>query len=98
MIILRPSLRRKMLGFGAIFLGLLGVILPIMPGLPFLALALWLLRDQYVWAARGVEKIRTRWPQAIPAIEERERRAMVWYARRTRPLRRALRAWAIRRA
>jgi hypothetical protein len=80
------------------FLGLLGIILPLIPGLPFVALALWLLRDQYVWAARGVDKIRTRWPQAIPAIEERERRALVWYARRTRPLRRFLRGWVFRRA
>lgn len=91
MVVLRPSLPRKLLGFGAIFLGLLGLILPIIPGLIFVALALWLLRDQYVWAARGVEKIRNRWPQAIPAIEERERRALAWYARRTRPLRRMFR-------
>lgn len=91
MVVLRPSLTRKLLGFGALFLGVVGLILPIMPGWPFLAVAVWLLRDQYVWAARGVEKIRARWPQAIPAIEERERRALAWYARRTRPLRRMFR-------
>lgn len=91
MVVLRPSLPRKLLGFGALFLGVIGLILPIMPGWIFMALAVWLLRDQYVWAARGVDKIRTRWPQAIPAIEERERRALAWYARRSRPIRRMFR-------
>lgn len=91
MVVLRPSLTRKLLGFGALFLGVIGLILPIMPGWIFMALAVWLLRDQYVWAARGVDKIRARWPQAIPAIEERERRALAWYARRTRPMRRMFR-------
>lgn len=91
MIVLRPSLPRKIMGFAALLLGFLGAILPMLPGWVFVALALWLLRDQYVWAARGVEKIRNRWPQAIPAIEERERRVISWYVRRTRPLRRMFR-------
>ena len=78
MVVLRPSLTRKLLGFGALFLGVIGLILPIMPGWPFLAVAVWLLRDQYVWAHRGVGVIRTRWPQMIPGIEAREEKALAW--------------------
>ncbi|WP_156909994.1 hypothetical protein [Rubritepida flocculans] len=91
MVTLRPSLSRKMVGFGALALGPLGLLLPVMPGLPFLALGVWVLRDQYVWAHRGVDMIRRRWPQAIPAIEEREQRALAWFARKTAPLRRVFR-------
>ncbi len=88
MVTLRPSFSRKMVGFGALALGPVGVILPVLPGLPFVALGVWVLRDQYVWAHRGVEMIRRRWPQAIPAIEEREQRALGWVSRKTAALRR----------
>lgn len=88
MVTLRPSLSRKLIGFGAFVVGALGLILPIIPGLPFVALGVWVMREQYLWAARGVETIRTRWPQAIPAIEAREQAALAWFARRTAPLRR----------
>jgi len=85
---LRPSLSRKFIGLASIALGLIGLILPIMPGFLFVALGVFILRDQYVWAHRGVGMIRNRWPQAIPAIEDREQRAMAWFARKTAPIRR----------
>lgn len=90
MVELRPSLSRKVLGLGSIALGPVGLILPIMPGLLFVALGIFILRDQYVWAHRGVGVIRGRWPQAIPAIEAREQRALAWFAQKTAPLRRLL--------
>jgi hypothetical protein len=88
MVVLRPSLSRKVLGLGSIALGPIGLILPIMPGFLFVALGVFILREQYVWAHRGVDMIRRRWPQAIPAIEEREQRALIWFARKTAPIRR----------
>lgn len=88
MVILRPSLTRKLIGFGALLVGLLGLVLPLIPGLIFIGVALWVLRDQYVWAARGVERIHAKWPQAIPAIEAREEALLAWFARRAAPLRR----------
>jgi uncharacterized membrane protein YbaN (DUF454 family) len=90
MVTLRPSLSRKLLGFGSIALGPVGLILPIMPGFLFIALGVFILRDQYVWAHRGVGVIRHRWPQAIPAIEAREERALAWFARKTAPIRRMM--------
>lgn len=90
MVELRPSLSRKVLGLGSIAIGPIGLLLPILPGFLFVALGVFILRDQYVWAHRGVGMIRNRWPQAIPAIEEREQRALAWFARKTAPLRRLL--------
>lgn len=89
MVVLRPSLSRKLVGHGALVVGVLGLVLPVIPGLLFLGVGVWTLRDQHVWAARGVERIRARWPQAIPAIEAREQAVLAWFARRTAPLRRA---------
>lgn len=79
MVTLRPSLPRKLLGIGCLLMGPIGVVLPVVPGVVFVALGVFVLREQYVWAARGVDMIRTRWPQMLPAIEERERRMLDWF-------------------
>jgi uncharacterized membrane protein YbaN (DUF454 family) len=88
MVILRPSLARKLIGFVGMIVGIAGLVLPLIPGLLFIAASLWVLRDQYVWAARGVARIEARWPQAIPAIEAREQALLDWFARRAAPIRR----------
>ena len=88
MVVLRPALHRKLLGFGALFVGVVGLILPFLPGWLFIGLGVWLLRDQFVWAARLVARIRAHWPQAIPALEDREQRILAWLDRRLAPLRR----------
>jgi hypothetical protein len=87
-VILRPSLARKLLGYAMMLLGVLGLILPVIPGLIFMGVSLWVLRDQHAWAARGVERIQARWPQAIPAIEAKEAAVLGWFARRAAPIRR----------
>ena len=78
MIDLRPSLRRKTIGIGCLCMGPVGLILPILPGFIFVGLGTFILRDQYVWAHRGVGVIDRRWPHLIPGIEARETRAMAW--------------------
>ena len=78
MIELRPSRRRKAIGIGCLCLGPVGLILPILPGFIFVGLGTFILRDQYVWAFRGVRVIDQRWPHLIPSIEAREEKAMAW--------------------
>lgn len=78
MIVIRPSRRRKAIGIGCLFMGPIGLILPVVPGFIFVGLGTFILRDQYVWAYRSVGAIDRRWPQLIPGIEAREEKAMAW--------------------
>jgi hypothetical protein len=74
----RPSIRRKAAGIALLVLGVLGLVLPFLQGFLFLALGMFVLRDQYAWAHRGMEWIRRKWPNVVPAIEEREARLVAW--------------------
>lgn len=70
----RPSLPRKVVGFLLLFIGVLGVVLPILQGGIFLALGMFVLRHQYMWAHRGMGWIQTRWPNAVRKVEGMEER------------------------
>jgi hypothetical protein len=50
-----PSIRRKILGWTCIILGLPGLILPVLPGIPLLVLGIVLLASQYQWAHNVLE-------------------------------------------
>jgi hypothetical protein len=78
---LRPSRRRKALGIGCICMGPVGLVLPILPGFIFVGLGVFVLRDQYIWAHRGIGVLERRWPHMMPAIEAREEKAMAWMDR-----------------
>jgi hypothetical protein len=48
----RPrSLWGTVVGWLCVCIGVLGIVLPIIPGLPFLAAGLFILSARYVWAA-----------------------------------------------
>jgi len=63
------------------------MLLPIMPGFIFVGLGTFILRDQYIWAHRGVGMIDRRWPHLMPSIEAREERAMAWGDRKIETVR-----------
>ena len=69
-----PSWKRKSLGFTLLFLGAIGTVLPILQGMLFLALGLFVLRDQYSWARQGMERLRQRWPRQVEGVEAMEGR------------------------
>ena len=75
----RPSLKRKVAGFALLFLGALGTVLPILQGALFIALGLFVLRDQYAWAHRGMDWLRRRWPRQVEGIEAMEGRMIGWF-------------------
>lgn len=87
MIELRPCRRRKAVGFASMAMGPVGLVLPVLPGFLFVALGVFVLRDQYVWAHRGARVIRERWPALIPAVEAREQKALDWTDRQVTRMR-----------
>lgn len=46
----RSSIWRKIAGWFCVLIGVAGMLLPLLPGLPFLFLGLFLLAPQYRWA------------------------------------------------
>jgi len=88
MVILRPSLVRKVSGWILLALGLLGLVLPFLQGVLFLALGLFILRDQHGWAARRWGWVQGRWPEHVGKIEAADARLAAWARglwRRIRP-------------
>lgn len=83
----RPSLSRKITGFSLLFLGAIGTVLPILQGVLFLALGLFVLRDQYAWAHRGMAWTRRRWPGPTARVEAMEARLVTWGRRQRERLR-----------
>ena len=83
----RPSLKRKVAGFSLLFLGAIGTVLPVLQGLLFIALGLFVLRDQYAWAHRGMDWLRNRWPRQVDGVEALEARMIAWFRRQTERLR-----------
>ncbi len=69
---LRPSTGRKVAGFSLLALGAIGTVLPVLQGGLFLALGLFVLRHQYLWAHRGMGWLERRWPSAVGRVEQME--------------------------
>lgn len=85
----RPSLNRKIAGWALLVLGVLGLVLPILQGVLFLALGLFVLRHQYAWAAERLAWAERRWPQTVAKVEGMEVRMIAWARDRANRLRAA---------
>lgn len=81
MVILRPCWKRKTIGLSLVGLGVVGVILPVLNGTVPLALGVFMLRHQYVWAHRAVGPLQRRWPEAMAKVEGMEERSLAWAQR-----------------
>lgn len=77
----QPSLARKLAGWTLLVLGLLGIVLPFLQGILFLALGLFVLRDQYPWARRSMAWLHHRWPRQVEGVEAMEARLALWGGR-----------------
>jgi len=73
----RPSIKRKAAGFGLLGLGVIGLVLPFLQGALFLALGMFVLRHQYMWAHRGMGWIAGRWPGMVTKTEDMEARLLL---------------------
>jgi hypothetical protein len=74
----QPSLKRKVAGIGMLGLGVLGLVLPVLQGGLFLALGLFILRDQFGWARNGMSRLHARWPRHVGRVELLEARMVGW--------------------
>jgi uncharacterized membrane protein YbaN (DUF454 family) len=54
-----------LLGWAFVALGVIGMVLPILPGIPLLLAGLFVLSSEYVWAHHLLGKIRERFPAAL---------------------------------
>ncbi len=86
-----PSFRRKAAGLALLVLGVLGLVLPILQGVLFLALGLFVLREEYGWANRGMAWLRAKWPRQIEGVEALEGRLIGWGKRQSARVRGLLR-------
>lgn len=77
MVILRPSLPRKIMGWAMLALGVLGLVLPFLQGFLFLAYGVFTLRDQHIWAARRWAWVAGRWPEMVGKLEVMELRMLM---------------------
>ena len=85
------SLTRKATGLALLVLGVLGLVLPFLQGVLFLALGLFVLRDQYGWAHRGMTWLHGRWPRQVDGVEALEGRLIGWGQRQSARVRGLLR-------
>ena len=85
-----PSWHRKLAGIALLVLGVAGLVLPILQGVLFLALGLFVLRDQYPWARRGMARLEARWPNQVARVEALEARLVDWTRKQGERLRRLL--------
>ena len=70
-------------GWFFVFLGILGLFLPILQGILFLAVGFYLLSLESPWVHRKMEQIRERYPRLGATFDEARLRA-ARYARRIR--------------
>lgn len=61
--------------WGLIFLGFLGVLLPILPGMIFLVAGLYLLSLESLWLNRQLDKIGQRYPKVGEILDDARARA-----------------------
>ena len=59
-----------LLGWVFVALGVIGVVLPILPGIPLLLIGLFVLSSEYVWAHQLLGRIRERFPAASRKAQE----------------------------
>ncbi|HET9177666.1 MAG TPA: PGPGW domain-containing protein [Terriglobia bacterium] len=68
-------------GWSLVSLGVLGLLLPILPGLPFLLLGITVLSAEYVWARRLLQKLRDLFPSLTRRSDSAKARAGEWVRR-----------------
>jgi uncharacterized membrane protein YbaN (DUF454 family) len=72
------------LGWTFLVLGVLGLFLPILQGVLFLAIGFSILAQEQPWAQRLIDRVRHRWPRAAKVFDDARVKAEAWVHRVTR--------------
>ena len=67
-----------LVGWGFIFAGLVGLLLPVLPGALFAIVGLLILSSEYVWANHLLQKIRARFPALSSRLNEAAAKTHRW--------------------
>jgi uncharacterized protein len=65
-------------GWAFILLGIAGILLPILPGIPFLVVGLVILSTEYLWAHQILTKLTSRFPSVATHLHQATERARRW--------------------
>jgi uncharacterized membrane protein YbaN (DUF454 family) len=76
------SIRRLALGWILLVLGVAGLLLPLLPGIPLLIVGLFVLSGEQQWARRVLTRARQRFPNIADKAQQIWRRAGLEYRRR----------------
>ncbi len=68
-------------GWGFILVGIAGLFLPVLQGMLFLFIGLFILSSEYVWAHRLLQKLRDRFPRLDSRWNEVTLKAHKWTSR-----------------
>lgn len=67
-----------MVGWSFILLGIAGLFLPILQGILFLLIGLFILSTEYVWAHHLLARLRARYPRISALAHQAKERAERW--------------------
>lgn len=74
---------KLLLGWTFLVLGVLGLFLPILQGVLFLAIGFSILAQEQPWARRLIDRVRHRWPRAATVFDDAKHKAEAWVHRVT---------------
>ncbi len=84
---MKPQIKRIVLllfGWGFILLGIAGLFLPILQGVLFLLIGLFILSSEYIWAHRLLTRLRERFPAFGRKADQAAEKAAAWLRRFSR--------------
>jgi len=81
---LKKTIKRALIlivGWAFILLGIAGLFLPVLQGILFLLIGLFVLSSEYIWAHKLLQKLKNRFPKIAAQFEVAKEKSERWLAR-----------------
>lgn len=69
------------LGWGFVLAGIVGLFLPVLQGVLFILIGLFILSSEYIWAHHMLEKVRQRFPRVARQLDQAKEKGTRWLRR-----------------